>query len=75
MQAAGRRDYAIALCFAELALRANEVADLTLHDVDWRAPTFRLRQTEQRRKGLLPLPSRVARALVAYHVSACKYSA
>lgn len=62
----GRRDYAMALCFTELALRANEVADLTLEDVDWRASTLRLRQTKQRRERLLPLPSRVARALVAY---------
>ncbi len=44
---AGRRDYAIALCFSELALRANEVAALTLDDVDWRALTVRLRQTDQ----------------------------
>jgi site-specific recombinase XerD len=62
----GRRDYAIALCFSELALRANEVAALTLDDVDWRAMTVRLRQTKQRRERLLPLPSRVARALVKY---------
>ena len=59
-----RRRYA--LCFSELALRANEVAALTLDDVDWRALTVRLRQTKQRRERLLPLPSRVARALVAY---------
>ena len=64
--AVGRRDYAIALCFSELALRANEVAALTLDDVDWRALTVRLRKTKQRRERLLPLPSRVARALVAY---------
>ena len=63
---AGRRDYAIALCFSELALRANEVAALTLDDVDGRALTVRLRQTKQRRERLSPLPSRVARALVAY---------
>jgi len=63
---AGRRDYAIALCFSELAVRANEVAALTLDDVDWRALSVRLRQTKQRRERLLPLPSRVARALVAY---------
>ena len=62
----GRRDYTMALCFTELALRANEVADLTLDDVDWRSSTLRLRQTKQRRERLLPLPSRVARALVAY---------
>jgi site-specific recombinase XerD len=43
---AGQRDYAIALCFSELALRANEVAALTLDDLDWRAITVRLRQTK-----------------------------
>jgi site-specific recombinase XerD len=62
----GRRDYAMALCFAEMALRANEVAALALDDVDWRASTLRLRQTKQRRERLLPLPPQVARALVAY---------
>jgi site-specific recombinase XerD len=49
-----------------LALRANEVAALTLDDVDWRALTVRLGQTKQRRERLLPLPARVARALVVY---------
>lgn len=62
----GRRDYAIALCLTELALRANEVAALTLEDIDWRASTVRLRQTKQRRERLLPLPYGVARALAAY---------
>jgi integrase len=42
------------------------VAALTLGDVDWRALTVRLRQTKQRRERLLPLPGRVARALVVY---------
>jgi len=56
----GRRDYAIALCFSELALRANEVAALTLDDVDWRALTVRLRQTRAAAGATftLALPSR-----------------
>jgi site-specific recombinase XerD len=62
----GRRNYAIALCLSELALRANEVVDLTLDDVDWRAQTLRLRQTKQRRERILPLASRVAQALAEY---------
>jgi integrase/recombinase XerD len=62
----GRRNYAIALCLSELALRANEVVQLTLDDVDWRRQTLRLRQTKQRRERLLPLPSPVARALADY---------
>ena len=61
-----RRNYAIALCLSELALRANELVDLTLDDVDWRRQTLRLRQTKQRRQRLLPLPSPVARALADY---------
>src|SRR5439155_20969288 len=33
----GRRDYAILLLLAKLGLRADEVATLTLDDIDWRA--------------------------------------
>jgi site-specific recombinase XerD len=62
----GRRDYAIALCLSELALRSEEVVDLTLDDLDWRAMTVRLRQTKQRRQRLLPLPDPVARAILSY---------
>ena len=35
--AMGRRDYAILMMLAKLGLRANEVATLTLDDIDWRA--------------------------------------
>jgi integrase len=33
----GRRDYAIPMMLAKLGLRADEVATLTLDDIDWRA--------------------------------------
>ena len=36
--AIGRRDYAILMMLAKLGLRANEVATLTLDDIDWRYP-------------------------------------
>lgn len=62
----GRRDYAIALCLSELALRGEEVASLTLEDLDWRALTVRLARTKQRRQRLVPLPDRVARAILDY---------
>jgi len=62
----GRRDYAIVLCLAELALRSQEVIGLTLDDLDWRAMTVRLAQTKQQRQRLLPLPSGVAKALLSY---------
>jgi integrase/recombinase XerD len=61
-----RRDYAIALCLAELALRGQEVVGLTLDDLNWRVMTVRLAQTKQRRQRLLPLPAVVARAIVSY---------
>jgi len=62
----GRRDYAMFLCWAHLALRPQEVVGLTLDDVDWRAMTVRLTQTKQRRERLLPLPDVVAKALLSY---------
>ena len=62
----GRRDYAIVLCLAQLALRSQEVVNLTLDDLDWRALTVRLRQTKQQRERLLPLPDAVAKAIVSY---------
>ena len=61
-----RRDYAIVLCLAQLALRSQEVVDLTLDDLDWRAMTVRLAQTKQQRQRLLPLPDGVAKAIVSY---------
>lgn len=64
--AKGRRDYAIVLCLAELALRGQEAVSLTLDDLDWRAMTVRLAQTKQQRQRLLPLPSGVAKAIVSY---------
>ncbi|MFH2001348.1 MAG: tyrosine-type recombinase/integrase [Planctomycetota bacterium] len=62
----GRRDYAMALCMADCGLRVCEVADLRLEDVDWRQATFRVPATKTRRARLLPLTSRVGRAIAAY---------
>ena len=64
--ATGRRDYAIALCLSQLALRSHEVAALTLDDLNWRARTLRLARTKQRRERRLPMPDRLAKALVSY---------
>jgi integrase/recombinase XerD len=62
----GRRDYTMVLCLAELALRSQEVASLTLDDLDWRAMTLRLAHTKQQRQRLLPLPESVAKAILSY---------
>lgn len=64
--ALGRRDYAMTLCMTELGLRLSEVALLSLDDLDWRAGTLRLPKNKTGRERLLPLPSRLGRALVSY---------
>lgn len=63
---AGLRDYAMILCLAQLGLRAKEVADLTLDDIDWRAGTITVRSSKVRRSSMLPLPTPVGRAITAY---------
>jgi integrase/recombinase XerD len=62
----GRRDFAVAICLSQLGLRASEVAGLNIDDLDWRAMTMRLRRTKQQRERLLPMPSKVVRAIAAY---------
>jgi integrase/recombinase XerD len=64
--AMGRRDYAMALCMCDLGLRVNEVAQLSLEDLDWRKGTLKLPQNKQRRELELPLPGRLARAIASY---------
>ena len=64
--AMGRRDYAMALCMCELGLRVDEVARLSLEDLDWRKGILTLPQNKQRRELQLPLPGRLARAIVSY---------
>jgi site-specific recombinase XerD len=62
----GRRDYAMTLCMTELGLRLGEVALLSIDNLDWRAGTLRLAKNKTGRERLLPLPSRVGRALISY---------
>jgi site-specific recombinase XerD len=61
----GRRDYAILVLLVRLGLRAAEVADLCLHDIDWRAGEIVVQgkgHTEER----LPLPPDVGAAITTY---------
>jgi integrase/recombinase XerD len=62
----GRRDYAVALSFTELGLRACEVAQLCLDDLDWRRKTVTIAGAKLRRATQLPLPERLADALADY---------
>ena len=62
----GRRDLAMALCMAEMGLRASEVAKLTLADIDWEQGTLKVPATKCRRVRLLPLPPRPGAAIARY---------
>lgn len=62
----GQRDYAIALCLLELGLRASEVKDLLLGDIDWKNSTINIRTSKTLKSRILPLPVRLGRALACY---------
>ncbi len=62
---AGRRDYAVLLLLARLGLRANEVATLTLDDIDWASGLFRIHGKGGRR-ATMPLPPDVGAAIADY---------
>lgn len=64
--AVGKRDYAMARCLADLALRCQEVADLTLASIDWRSGTLSLPHTKGLRTDQMPLPETTGQALVDY---------
>jgi len=61
----GRRDRAILVLLARLALRAGEVASLTVDDIDWAAGEIRVRGKGPRTERL-PLPVDVGEAVVGY---------
>jgi site-specific recombinase XerD len=63
--AMGRRDYAILMMLAKLGLRADEVATLTLDDIDWRASEMLVR-AKGRQRARMPIPRDVGVAVVAY---------
>lgn len=61
-----RRDRAILMCLSGLGLRAREVAELRLDDLDWRAGVVRIRTRKTGRGAVLPLPHDAGRAIAAY---------
>ena len=63
--AVGRRDYAVLLLLARLGLRAGEVVELTLDDLDWDDGAIQIRGPAQR-CDRLPMPADVGAALVDY---------
>lgn len=61
----GRRDHAVLVILLRLGLRATELAQLTLDDIDWRAAEVVVRG-KGRRDERLPLPADVGTAIVGY---------
>ena len=64
-QASGRRDYAVIMTLLRLGLRAEEVARLTLDDIDWHAAELVV-HGKGHRDERLPLPTDVGEAIVGY---------
>jgi site-specific recombinase XerD len=61
----GRRDYAVLLLLARLGLRANEIATLSLDDIDWQTGQLTVRG-KGRRRAQMPLPAEVGIAIADY---------
>jgi integrase len=61
-----RRGYAIVRCALDMGLRAGEIANLSIDDIDWRAGTVTLKGTKSRRQDILPLPMTTGQALAEY---------
>ena len=62
---AGIRDRAILLLLARLGLRAGDIMDLRIDDIDWQEGTLRV-CGKGRREATLPLPQDVGDALLKY---------
>ena len=61
----GRRDHGILLLLARMGLRAGDIVQLRLCDVDWKGAEIHVSGKGRRQVGL-PLTEEVGRALVAY---------
>jgi integrase/recombinase XerD len=62
----GLRDRAMILCIARMGLRASEVIQLCLEDIDWRNAVIHVRTRKTGRGALLPLVADVGEAIVEY---------
>ena len=61
----GKRDRAILLLLARLGLRAGDIVQLRLHDIDWKGAWIHV-SGKSRRQTRLPLTQEVGEAIVAY---------
>ena len=65
----GVRDRAVLLLLARLGLRAGDIVDMRLRDIDWISGTLKVRG-KGRRETVLPLPQEPGDALLRYLVGA-----
>ena len=63
---AGLRDHAILQLLATYGLRASEIRNLRLEDIDWRAESIRIRHTKTKACSFLPLMAPAGEAVLAY---------
>ena len=64
-QPLGMRDHAVLLLLARLGLRASDIVNLRMSDIDWHRATFRVRG-KARKESLLPLPQDAGDAILRY---------
>ena len=62
----GLRGRAMALLMVTAGLRAGEVVNLKIEDIDWRESSMKLDKTKSRRIDYLPLTTEAGEALAAY---------
>jgi site-specific recombinase XerD len=62
----GIRDYAIARCFTDLALRCSEIANISLPDINWRDGSICIRSTKTHSERTLPLFQETGQAIEEY---------
>lgn len=62
----GLRDRAIIVCMARLGMRAAEIVQLRLEDLDWRNATVRVRARKTGHGALLPMTAEAGAALAGY---------
>ncbi|MHB8278258.1 MAG: tyrosine-type recombinase/integrase [Candidatus Humimicrobiaceae bacterium] len=63
--AIGQRNYAILLLLARLGLRAGEIVNMELEDINWESGEIMVRGKSSREQKL-PLPDEVGKAIAAY---------
>jgi len=63
--ATGARNYAVLFLLAHIGMRASEVINLTLQDINWRCGEFRIKG-KGGKQSVMPLPNDVGKAISDY---------